>query len=290
MPRRLLLLSLLVLVVLPGPAFAAKPPAAKLKDPTVSWVRIGALDNGSVVVRIRVRHAPLGSPAPAVRTIGAVTVVLSRFQRDRNFSVGGGTAARALPILEGPLGVVYRMTLSPGQSAAVKRASAAGTLRALVLVDQRAQATGRSPVRSGTFQQSDAKVLALGATEPPAAPPLLAKGERTRVAIGTKDNGRPVVDQVVLPLPGGRSIVLAPRVGVDVTGAPTNLTGTVRVVASDGKVIGETSAPAGFTLAVQPSKGERGTLIWPAFEVPNVEPIPAGSAVLSPPPTRAGSR
>ncbi len=290
MPFRLLVLILLALVAFPASVVAAKPPVGKLADPVVSWVRIGTLDDGRVVVRVRVRHAPIGDPAPALRTVGAVTVVLSRFQGDRDYSVAGSTSARALPVTSGPIGVVYRMVLNARQSAAVVRTSAAGTLRALVLVDQRAQAKGRAPTRSGAFSSGPATTLALGAVVPPGAPPLLTKGERTSVTIGARDDGRPVVEQLVLPLSGGRRLVVATNVPLDVAGGPTAISGTVRVLSRDGTVLGEAPVPAGFTLAVPPAKAERGTVVWPSLAVPNVEPIAPGSVVVSPPTTRAGRR
>ncbi len=284
MPRRRLVALVAVLVgLLAVPAVAsAKEPAAGVQEPTVAWVKAGALDDGRVVVRVRVRHAPLTSPAAGADSIGAVTVVLSRFVGDRDYTIGGSSASRALPVLDSPIGVVYRMILNPRQSAAVTAASTAGTLRGLVLVDQRATARGRTPARAGGFLRVTLRSAALGATEPPAAPPLLENG-RTWAAIGADDTGRPFVERVVLGLPGGRRATIVLRTALDVAGGPTAVTGTVRVVDAAGAELGSAPVPAGMTLAVSPTGRERGTLVWPELLVPNVDPIPAGTSLLAPP-------
>lgn len=280
---RRILLALVALFAFPLAA-SAKEPAAGVREPVVAWVKAGTLDDGRVVVRVRVKHAPLTTPAPGTKSIGAVTVVLSRFVGDRDYTIGGSSASRALPVLADPLGVIYRMTLNPRQSAAVTAASTAGTLRGLVLVDQRATARGRTPARAGGFLRVELRTAKLGPTEPPAAPPLVENG-RTWAAIGADDAGRPLIERVVLGLPGGRRATVVLRAPLDVAGGPTAITGTLRVTDSAGAELGTAPVPAGMTLAVSPTGRERGTLVWPELVVPNVDPIPAGTSLLTPPTT-----
>lgn len=283
-------------VILPATATAAKPPAATLKNPTIAWVRIGVVTaskgitsplQGRVVVRVLVRHASIHDAVPNVRSIGSVTVVLSRFERDRDLSVGGGTAAWALPVQERPLGVVYRMTLNAKQSASVQRASRDGVLRALVLLEQRVLAKGRAPARAGLFQQVDAKVLALPLPLPIDPPPLLTNGAVTRVVLGAGANGRAIVERVELPLAGGRLLVLvtggkAANGLVAADGSASPLAGTARILSADGTTLAEAVAPAGISLALGVTAPQRGTLTWPAFELPGADSVPAGSLVVQP--------
>ena len=291
--RLLLLIPVLVVLALtPAAAGAkAKAPAAVVADPEISWVRVGVVTPapgqtsplaGRVVVRVRVVHRPLGEPAPRVRTVGAVTVVLSRYRGERDYTVGGGAAARVVPVLGDPLGVVYRVVLNRRQSDAVRRASDDGVLRALVLVDQRATAKGRAPATGNDLSLADAKAFAVGLPLPADAPPLLER-RRTSAIIGTDADGRARVERVRIPVSGGRVLEIAPGDPLDPTGAPSPLDGTLRLLAADGAVIGEAAAPAGLTLAVRPAAGRRGVLSWPALEIPGVEPIAAGRSRLTAP-------
>jgi hypothetical protein len=291
-----LTLAVVLGAVVPATASAAKPPAATLHDPAVTWVRVGVVTPaagetsrlaGRVVVRVLVRHAPIADAAADLRSVGSVSIILSRFEGDRNHSIGGGSAARALPILAEPLDVVYQVTINASQSAAIVAASKAGTLRSLVLVDQRAHARGRTPARSGTFSQTDSKVMMIGAQLPANAPPLLLGGGR-RVVIAASANGYSIVRRVEIPLAGGRQLVLttgkAPANGlVPADGSATALAGTVTIFGADGAKLAELPAPAGFALTVGTKAPQRGTLVWPAFDVPGTDPVPAGRAVLPSP-------
>lgn len=299
MHRRVILLFLLALGLLaPVAAQAAKPPAATIGKPVVSWVRLGAVAPaagetsplaGRVVVRVLVRHPGIGDAAPGLQTVGTVTVVLSRFEGDRNHSIAGGTASRALPVLTEPLGVVYQVVIDGRHSASVRAAAAAGTLRSLVLVDQRAKARGRSPERNGNFFQADAKLVDLPLPVPVAEPPLLS-GNGRRIVIAADAQGHAVVQRVEVPISGGRTLLLttggkAANGRVPADGSAGALGGTVSILGADGAKLAEVPAPAGFTLAVSPSGRQRGTLVWPAFEAPGTDPVTAGTALLSPPPT-----
>ncbi len=296
--RLLLVLVVLLAVLSPAVASAAKPPAAVLADPTVTWVRVvvrpavgvATPGAGRVVVRVLVRHAPVTDAAVGLRMVGSVTVVLSRFAGDRNYSIGGGAAARALPVLVEPIGVVYQVTLGALQSARVVAASQSGVLRALVLVDQRGQARGHAPARSGMFAQSEATALAVPSLLAANAPPLLSGGAR-RVIIGADAQGYSIVRRVELPISGGRWLTLTtadlPANGlVPASGAAATLAGTVTITGPDGSVLAKLPAPAGFTLAVRPKLPQRATLVWPAFDVPGSDPVLAGSAIVLPPPIR----
>lgn len=300
MHRRVILPFLLALGLLaPAVAQAAKPPAATIGKPVVSWVRLGVVTPaagetsplaGGVVVRVLVRHPGIGDAAPGLQTVGTVTVVLSRFEGDRNHSIAGGTASHALPVLTEPLGVVYQVVINGRHSAAARAAAAAGTLRALVLVDQRAKARGRSPERNGNFFQADAKLVDLPLPVPVAEPPLLS-GNGRRIVIAADAQGHAVVQRVELPISGGRTLQLttdgrAANGRVPADGSAGALGGTVTILGADGATLSELPAPAGFTLAVSPSGRQRGTLVWPAFESPGTDPVAAGTALLSPPPTR----
>ena len=300
MSRRVLLPLLLALgLLLPAAASAAKPPAATIGKPVVSWVHLGVVTpaagqtsplTGRLVVRVLVRHLGIPDAAPGLQTVGTVTAVLSRFEGDRNHSIAGGTASRALPVLTEPLGVVYQFTVNAKQSAAVQAASDAGTLHALVLVDQRGQARGRSPVRDGNFLQTEAKSVALPLPLPVSEPPFLS-GNGRRVIIGADDAGRAIVQRVEVPISGGRVLQLTTggTTGnglVPADGSAGTLAGTVTILGADGAKLAELPAPAGFTLAVSPNGRQRGTLAWPAFDAPGTDPVAGGTALLSPPATR----
>ena len=300
MRRRLILLILLAFGLLaPVTATAARPPAAKVGEPAVRWVRLGVVTPapgeasplaGRVVVRVLVQHRGLVDAAVGTQTVGSLTVVLSRFEGDRNYSIAGGAAAHALPVLTEPIGVVYQVVLAARQSASVVAAAKAGTLRSLVLVDQRAKARGRAPARNGTFLQSDAEVRPLPLPVPTALPPLLAANGR-RVVIGADAQGTEIVQRVDVPITGGRVLQLttggkAANGRVPLNGMPGALGGTVVILGADGAKLAELPALAGFSLAVSPTGRQRGTLVWPAFEAPGTEPVVAGSALLSAPFTR----
>ena len=290
----LLALSLLV----PAIAHAAKPPAATIGKPEVSWVHLGVVTPGAgqtsplagrVVVRVLVQHLGIPDAAPGLQTVGTVTVVLSRYESDRNHSIAGGTASRALPVLTEPLGVVYQVVVNGRQSAAVQAASDQGTLRALVLVDQRGKARGRSPVRNGNFLQAEAKTIALPLPVPTTVPPFLSSNG-LHVVIGCDGEGHPIVQRVDLPISGGRLLQLttggkAANGLVPADGSAGALGGTVTILGADGSKLAELPAPAGFSLAVSPNGRQRGALAWPGFEAPGTDPVVAGTAVLSPPPT-----
>ena len=300
MPNRVLLPLLLVLGLLaPAVASAAKAPAGTVGKPTVTWVRLGVVTPaagetsslaGRVVVRVLVRHAGIEDAAPGLQSVGTVTAVLSRFEGDRNYSIAGGTASQALPVLTEPIGVVYQFVINGRQSAAVKQASTAGTLRALVLVDQRAKARGHAPARNGNFLQVESKATALPLPLPVAEPPFLSGGGR-QIVIDADAQGRPIVQRVQVPISGGRVLQLttggrAANGLVPADGSAVALRGTVTILGADGAKLAELPAPAGFTLAVSPTGKQRGTLVWPAFEAPGTEPVEAGTALLSPPSTR----
>ncbi len=300
MSRRVLLPLLLALgLLVPTTANAAKPPAATIGKPVVSWVRLGIVTPaagqtsplaGRVVVRVLVRHLGIPDAAPGLQTVGTVTAVLSRFEGDRNHAIAGGSASHALPVLTEPLGVVYQFTVNARQSAAVKAASDAGTLHALVLVDQRAKARGRAPVRDGNFLQTEAKTIALPLPLPVAEPPLLT-GNGRRIIIGADASGRPIVQRVEVPISGGRLLRLTtggtPANGlVPADGSAGALGGTITILGADDAKLAELPAPAGFTLAVSPTGKQRGTLAWPALAPSGTDPVDAGTALLSPPSTR----
>ncbi len=289
--RLLLILALGSLLAAPAAASAAKPPAAVVADPEISWVRVGVVTPaagqssplaGRVVVRVRVLHRPLGEPAPGARSVGAVTVVLSRFRGERDYTVGGGAASRVVPVLAGPLGVVYRVVLNPRQSAAVRSASDDGALRALVLVDQRTTARRRAPATGNAISLGDAKAFAIGLPLPADAPPLLQR-RRAEAIVAADAGGRAIVERVRIPVSGGRVLELAPGDPLDPTGAPSPLDGTLRLVGPDRAVLAEAPAPAGLTLAVRPTGAPRGTLAWPVIELPGLEPIAAGTARITAP-------
>ncbi len=297
MLRKILFPVLLILsAAVPATAVAAKPPAATLNNPAVTWVRVGVITPaagetsplaGRVVVRVLVRHAPIADAAVGLRSVGSMSIILSRFQGDRDFSIGGGSAARALPILTEPLAVVYQVIVNAAQSAAVVAASKAGTLRSLVLVDQRAHARGRAPARSGTFSQTDSKVTAIGAVLAANAPPLLSAGGR-RVVTTANSDGYSIVRRVEIPISGGRQLVLTtgetPANGlVPADGSATALGGMVTILGADGAKLAELPAPVGFALTVGTKAPQRGILVWPALDVPGTDPVLAGRAVLQPP-------
>jgi len=300
MLRRAVLPLLLALgLLVPVGAQAAKPPAATIGKPVVSWVRLGVVTpaagqtsplTGRIFVRVLVRHLGIPDAAPGLQTVGTVTVVLSRFEGDRNHSIAGGTASHALPVLTEPLGVIYQVEISGRPSAIAKAAAEAGTLRALVLVDQRAKARGRSPERNGNFFQTDAKLVELPLPVPVAEPPFLT-GNGRRVVIGADAQGHAIVQRVELPIAGGRTLQLttggkAANGRVPADGSPGVLSGTVTILGTDGTKLSELPAPVGFTLAVSPTGKQRGTLVWPAFEAPGTDPVVAGTALLSPPSTK----
>ena len=299
MLRRVLLPILLACgLLVPAMAGAAKPPAATVGKPEIAWVRVGVVTpeagqtsplTGRVIVRVRVTHRGLEDAAVGTQAVGTITVVLSRFEGDRNYSIAGGTASRALPVLLEPLGVIYQVVIAPGQSARVLAAARAGTLRSLVLVDQRVRARGRAPARNGNFLQADASVATLGLPLPVAEPPLMTAGGR-RAIIEADATGRGIVRRIDIPLAGGRLLQLStggrPANGlVPDDGSPGALGGTITILDGDGTKLAELPAPAGFSLAVSPTGRQRGTLTWPALEVPGIDPIPAGSALLAPPAT-----
>ncbi len=301
MVRRLLLALPLVvalaLAALPEAAVARQPAAAKVAEPRVQWVRVERIVPAAgeptrwrdrVVVRVLVRHAPLADPAPGVRTIGTVTVVLSRYVGERDYSIGGGSSSFALPVVDRPLSVAYRIVLNGPQSANVRRAAAAGTLRAMVLFDQRAQAKGRAAALAGGFAQATPKLADVGAVLGPAVPPLLERGVRGRTIVGADRQGRPVVEQAEVALDAGRRLVLAipeaARPVVPADGAAVALPGTIRILGPDGAQLAELPAPEGFSLAVRPTGvPTTATLTWPAVSVPGVAEVPAGALQLKPP-------
>ena len=300
MLRRVVLPLLLALgLIAPAVASAAKPPAATIGKPTVDWVRLGVITPaaeqtsplaGRVVVRVLVRHLGIKDAAPGLQTVGTVTAVLSRFESDRNYSIGGGTASHALPVMSEPIGVVYQFVVNSRQSAAVKAAAAAGTLGALVLVDQRGKARGRAPARSGNFLQVESKTTVLPLPIPVAAPPLLT-GNGRQIVIGADAQGRPIVHRVLVPISGGRVLQLttggkAANGLVPTDGSAAALRGTVTILGPDGSTLAELPAPVGFTLAISLTGKQRGTLIWPAFEAPGAGPVEAGTALLSAPSTK----
>jgi hypothetical protein len=299
MRRHLIFLTLLAFGLLAPAAAAAPPPAATVGEPAVRWVRLGVVTPaageasplaGRVVVRVLVQHRGLVDAAVGTQTIGSITVVLSRFQGDRDYSIAGGATAHALPVLTEPIGVVYQIVIAARQSASVVAAAKAGTLRSLVLVDQRAKARGRAPARNGTFLQADAEVRPLPLPLPTALPPLLSANGR-RVVIGADAQGIGIVQRVDVPIAGGRILQLttggkAANGRVPAAGAPGALGGTITILGADGATLAELPAPAGFSLAVSPTGRQRGTLTWPAFEAPGTEPVAAGTALLSAPSTR----
>lgn len=284
-----LLLALLVLLVPTAAAGAAQPSAGALKSPTVSSVRLtGAATTGRIAVQVLVRHAPIADPAAGTRSIGSVTVILTRFEGDRNHTIGGASAAHVLPILTTSLNVVYAMLLSARQSASVRRASHDGTLHALVLIDQRAQARGHAPGRSGGFLQVSARLTGAPRHASLAAPPFLTLGARAKVIIGADAAGRSILERAEVPISGGRLLVLttggaAGNGLLSADGAASALKGMVHVLAADGQQLAVLPAPPGFTFAMHPQAPQAGVLVWPTFEATGTEPVAAGQLTLRPP-------
>jgi hypothetical protein len=285
MPRRLLCICLAAFgLLIPPSALGAKAPAATVGKPRIESVRVLRADDSSrVAVAVVVRHAALGDVAVGAQGVGTATVVLSRFVGDRNFSIAGGTASWSLPTV-GATAALYVVTLNAKQGKAVEAASTDGVLRALVLVDERVRARGRAPARNGNFDQRDARVVPV-ATAPVALPPLFTGGGR-RVAIGADARGRSFVESATVPVSGGRTLVLTPQALVPTSGEPATLGGKVTLLGADGAVLTTFAAPPGITFAVSPTGKRRGTLVWPAFQPEGADPIDAGTALLSPPPTR----
>ena len=285
MPRRLLCICLAAFgLLVPTSALGAKTPAATVGKPRIESVRVLRADDSSrVAVAVVVRHAALGDVAVGAQGVGTATVVLSRFVGDRNFSIAGGTASWSLPTVDATA-ALYVVTLNARQGKAVEAASTDGVLRALVLVDERVRARGRAPARNGNFDQRDARVVPV-ATAPVALPPLFTGGGR-RVAIGADARGRSFVESATIPVSGGRTLVLAPQALVPASGEPATLGGKATLLGADGAVLATFAAPPGISFAVSPTGKRRGTLVWPAFQPEGADPIDAGTALLSPPPTR----
>jgi hypothetical protein len=285
MLRRLLCICLAAFgLLVPASALGAKAPAATVGKPRIESVRVLRADDSSrVAVAVVVRHAALGDVAIGAQGVGTTTVILSRFVGDRNFSIAGGSASWSLPTA-GATAALYVVTLNARQGKAVEAASTDGVLRALVLVDERVRARGRAPARNGNFDQRDARVVPV-ASAPVALPPLLTGGGR-RVAIGADTRGRSFVESATIPVSGGRTLVLAPRALVPTAGEPATLGGKATLLDADGAVLATFATPPGVTFAVSPTGKRRGTLVWPAIQPEGAEPIDAGTALLSPPPTR----
>ena len=281
--RRLSRLALAVFaLVLPASALAAKPEAATVAKPTITWVKVHQPPApGGIVVDVLVRHAPLADAAPGTQARGTVSLILSRYENERNRAIAAGSAAWTLPVVTEAVDVVYQVRLDARQSAAVTAASRDGVLRALVLVDERAKARGRAPAREGNFLQVDARVAAVAAPPFAAAPYLTANGRR--VVIDADPKGRQFATAVTIPVSGGRTLAIAAHAPIPATGEPGALTGRATITGADGAVLATLPMPAGATLAVSPTGRGRGTLVWPAFEAPGTDPVEAGSALLSPP-------
>ena len=80
----------------PAVAQAARTPAADVAKPRIRWVHVlQAPAPDGVAVEVLVHHAPLGAPATGTQVAGTVTVILSRFEGDRNHTIAGGTAGVA---------------------------------------------------------------------------------------------------------------------------------------------------------------------------------------------------
>ena len=284
MLRRLALIPLLALgLLVPAAAQAARPPAADVAKPRIRWVHVlQAPAPDGLAVEVLVQHAPLGAPVTGTQVAGTVTVILSRFEGDRNHTIAGGTAAWALPV-DG-LAVVYRVPLDARQSAAATAAAKAGVLRAIVLVDERARARGRAPARDGDFLQADARILAVPSARVVAAPYLTGNGRR--VVIDADARGRQFATSATSPISGGRTLVLATHAAIAATDEPVALTGTATITGADGAVLATLRIPDGATLAVSPTGRHRATLVWPALVPEGTDPVEAGSALLSPAATR----
>lgn len=284
MPRRLAPTILLALgLLVPAVAQAARPPAATVAKPQIRWVRVHqAPAPGGVVVEVLVHHAPLGEPAVGAQAAGTATVILSRFEGDRNHTIAGGTAAWALPV--DALDVLYQVPLKPRQGAAAVAASEAGMLRALVLVDERVRARGRAAARNGDFLQTDATVANVAAIPEAAAPYLTGNGRR--LVIEADARGRQFATRAVIPVSGGRTLALALHAPIAATDDPVALTGTATVTGADGAVLATLPIPDGATLAVSPTGRHRAALVWPALAPEGADPVDGGSALLSPAATR----
>ena len=296
MLRRAAITLLLALGLVAPAAASAKPAAATVGVPVVGKVRIvdvpadATLPHaGRVIVRVVVRHPALDRPAADVRTVGTTTVVVTRFTGDRNYAIGGGTAARALPVVDGTLAVVYQVVLSPEQSAKARAAARQGVLHVVVSVDQRAAAKGRAPASTGAFDQRDITLGAALPTETSATPPLLAKGS-TIVAIDRSATGDAVAIVVDLPLSGGRRLRLdtggTRRNGlVPFGGGDGALLGTATITDATGAVVATGAIQPGWILLrVSPTGRQRGTLSLGAFTLGTVAVTPT-TILLTPPPT-----
>lgn len=277
MPRLLLCILLAVLgLAAAGSAEAARPPAATVAKPAVTWVRVHRVED-RVVVRVLVRHGALRDAASGARAVGTVTVVLARYSGERNRAIAGGTDAWGLPVADG-VDVVYEVVVRTGQTAAVEAAARDGALRALVLVDERVTARGRAMARSGGFREVDVRI-ADAATLAPVVPPYLVAGGRSAI-VDADAAGRPVITAVTIPVDGGRTLTVTGRTPVPADGASVQLRG--RATIGDAAF----AVPAGLTLALSPTGKRRGTLVWPEFTPPDGVPVTAGSALLEPAPVR----
>lgn len=297
MPRRLVVICLLALGLIAPAAAGAKPPAATIDAPEVRTVRIldvrpagGVLPNeGRVLVRVIVRHAPLRAPASGVRSVGTVTAIVTRFTGDRNYAIGGGTASRALPIAEHGLDVAYLIVLSADQSRKARVAARQGVLHIVVTASQRASAKSRAPASNGGFDQRDITLAAAAPNQTSSVPPLLANGS-ARVAVDVDRKGDAVVLTADVPVGGGRWL------HIDTGGTPEH--GLVPAGGGDGALIGSAilTDASGAEIArgrieqgqvlfrVSPTGRQRGTLTWGVLTLGAVAVEP-GRIVLSPPTT-----
>ena len=294
-------ITLILCALLAAPAAAAaKPVAATVGVPVVEKVRVVDVEpvtsgpalphQGRVLVRVTVRFPALGQPAPGLRSVGTVSTILSRFTGDRDFAIAGGTAARALPVTTGPLDVVFQIALNPAQSAKARSASSAGVLRALISVDQRANAFGRAPASNGAFEPRSLTVVAAIPPETTATPPLLVN-DGASVAIDVNPAGDAIVLGATVPLGGGLRLHLdtggiRQNGLVPAGGGDGSLKGSATVVNRNGTELARGPVAAGLVLLRVGTTGlQRGRLVIGAMTI-GAYAIPAQTIVLSPPSTR----
>jgi len=279
----------LVLAALTPAVAAARTPAATLTTPTVSWVRVVDVPTGRsaaagrVVVRIRIQHHATGAPAPDVVLTGSVTAVLSRYRNGRDYAIAAQTASRVLPVRAAPTGVVYQLVLSPAHSRAVRSAAAAGALRTLVSVDQRANAKGRTPVSRGTFVAGSASVQRLTGSVPLDPAPLYRAARGQSVVVEATRRGTPQLVALTLAVGGGRTLEIVGPVGIGEDGRAALNGRPARLAAADGTVLATGAAPAGAELQIGGNLRERARVSWPEWILGEEATLAAGEAALTAP-------
>lgn len=282
------MLGVLLAALAPATAIA-RTPAATLTTPTVSWVRVvdvpagRSAAAGRVVVRIRIQHHATGAPAPNVVLTGSVTVVLSRYRNGRDYAIAAQTASRVLPVRAAGTGVVYQLVLSPAHSRAVRGAAAAGALRTLVSVDQRANAKGRAPVSRGTFVAGSASVQRLTGGIPLDPAPLYRAARGQSLVIEATRPGTPRLVGLTVAVGGGRTLEIAGPLAIGDDGRAALSGRSGRLLAADGTVLATGAAPAGTDLQIGGSQRERVRVSWTEWAFGEELVLPAGQVDLTAP-------